>query len=119
MSNSGLEIGVGDGSQMSVFQGTLPVSYIHEEIVLPDINSGSSRVAVYDFDIPPEIKTPMFYVVHIPTVYFQYDFQHLGGTRWRANFTGTYYIGATGIVYPWSDPLVKSGAKIIVGGNRG
>lgn len=120
---SGISISI-NGDFMDVFQGTLPVSYIHQELEVPSMTSNSSYEAHFDFSIPPEITIPMFYVSYENNRNLNaslYYFTHLGGLNWRLTFWGVGRINTYLNKWEtnWTEPLVKAGTKLIIGGYRG
>ena len=119
---SGLEISMA-GNFIDPFQGSLPVSYISHEISLPGINANSNHEAHYDFVVPSDIAVPMLYLAYESgdgngnSLYY---FTHLGGNSWRLTMWGVGYVQPViGWRKNWTEPLLKPGTKLIIGGFRG
>lgn len=117
---SGLAISV-SGQFIDVFQGVLPVSFIQQELSLPATNSNSNNEAHYDFTVDASITVPLFYVCYEAgsASSTNYYFTKLTGNSWRLTLTGISYVNNGNRVKNWTEPMMKAGTKLIVGGYRG
>lgn len=126
------QIDIAGRGVMDVFNEYLPVTYIANIIDLPNLNADGNHRCYFDFDVPAEIaKNPFFWVEEpnreiymtrtgLWSPYYYTYFTQLSDTRWRLNVQASGYRSATMNWTPlYANPIIKSGARLVIGGYRG
>ena len=109
---------LGDGQLVDLFHPSLSVSYITQEIDLPNMNG---ETPTYDVTLPSDIVMPMFYVFPHEPKRMSYTFSHLSGSTWRIKFWGQKKRRFDGVrENNYTNPLIQNGVhKLVIGGYRG
>lgn len=109
---------LGDGQMIDLFHPSLSVSYITQEIDLPNMNGDTPT---YDVTIPADIVMPMFYVFPYNPKRMCYTFSKVSGSTWRIKFWGQKKRRFDGVrENNYTNPLVINGVhKLVIGGYRG
>lgn len=127
----GIECNIG-GKMFSPLDWNLRVAYIAQIIPLPNKKENGGGYVEYEFEIPSDVTSPIFFL----TGNFRdnrkngeqytglerscrYFFQQVNGssTKWKIGLIGTQRAGSMADV--WSTPLMKNNMSIVVVGYRG